>query len=192
MEIKSKSVNYNDIQFRSIQEVRWAVFFDLLKIPYEYEKRYFNFDGLFYLPDFYLPKQEFWFEVKGAFPNVIEFKKAQELCRNTGQRVFIAYGAVTNNDLEGGIIRFEKIDETEIWQDDEAQLWCECQSCGEFGIEFDGRADRLACKKRLLNPCPKICPAKDRGHNSNSEKLQIAYKICGRKDFLKRFSDSLI
>lgn len=55
---------YNGYKFRSRLEARWAVFFDALGVEYQYEPEGFDLDGIYYLPDFWLPKMGFWFEVK--------------------------------------------------------------------------------------------------------------------------------
>ena len=56
---------YNGYHFRSRLEARWAVFFDALKVKYEYEPEGFNLgNGILYLPDFYLPEYRCYFEVK--------------------------------------------------------------------------------------------------------------------------------
>jgi hypothetical protein len=41
------------------------VFFDTLGIEWEYEPEGFEFDGIKYLPDFYLPGLNLWCEIKG-------------------------------------------------------------------------------------------------------------------------------
>ena len=47
---------YNNYYFRSKLEAKWAVFFDLMKIRWEYEPEAFICaDGSQYTPDFYLP-----------------------------------------------------------------------------------------------------------------------------------------
>lgn len=56
---------YNGFKFSSRLEARWSKFFDLMNIPYEYEKEAFDLDGLTYFPDFWLPTLCIWFEVKG-------------------------------------------------------------------------------------------------------------------------------
>lgn len=55
--IKPIDTLYNGNYFRSRLEARWAVFFDILGIRYEYEPQGFkNVEtGECYLPDFYLP-----------------------------------------------------------------------------------------------------------------------------------------
>ena len=64
-EIKAIETEYNGYKFRSRLEARWAVFFDVGKIRYEYEPEGFVLpDGTHYLPDFYLPDYDTYVEVK--------------------------------------------------------------------------------------------------------------------------------
>jgi hypothetical protein len=60
--------------FRSRLEARWAVFFDLIGITWQYEPEYFKEDFgdrvIRYLPDFYLPDLQCWVEVKGTQNNL--------------------------------------------------------------------------------------------------------------------------
>ena len=64
-EIKAITTYYNGYKFRSRLEARWAVFFDAAKIRYEYEPEGFKLkNGLCYLPDFYLPDENMYVEVK--------------------------------------------------------------------------------------------------------------------------------
>ena len=74
---------YNGFRFRSRQEARWAVLLDTLGIPYRYELEGFDLgNGVRYLPDFWLPDQEVWLEIKGAQPTKEEFVKATKLAQN--------------------------------------------------------------------------------------------------------------
>lgn len=63
--IKAIETSYKGYRFRSRLEARWAVFFDNLDINWEYELEGFEFDGIRYLPDFYLPDLGIWCEIKG-------------------------------------------------------------------------------------------------------------------------------
>jgi len=83
---------YNNQLYRSRLEARWSVFFDLLKIKYEYEPQKFDFDGLKYIPDFWLPDQQVWIEIKGPHPNDIEVTKASLLSLKTEKNVYIFRG----------------------------------------------------------------------------------------------------
>jgi hypothetical protein len=58
--------NYAGCRFRSRLEARWAVFFDAMGIPWEYEPQGYTLsDGKNYLPDFLLTECGTWVEVKG-------------------------------------------------------------------------------------------------------------------------------
>ena len=64
-DIKPIETIYNGYRFRSRLEARWAVFFDAAGIEYEYEPEGFDLgNGVYYLPDFYLPEFNLWVEVK--------------------------------------------------------------------------------------------------------------------------------
>src|SRR5215212_2705768 len=92
MEIESIETFYNDICFRSRLEARWAIFWDSLKVTYEYEPRKFDFGEIRYIPDFWLPEQQKWVEIKGQMPNDVEIKKAQLLAQETKNDVAILSG----------------------------------------------------------------------------------------------------
>jgi hypothetical protein len=65
--IKPIETVYDGHRFRSRLEARWAVFFNALNIPYEYERQGFDLgNGVYYLPDFWLPSENCWIEVKPA------------------------------------------------------------------------------------------------------------------------------
>ncbi len=70
MMIKAIETVYNGYKFRSRLEARWAVFFDALGIEYQYEVEGFDLDGTWYLPDFWLPEQKWWIEIKPKVGNV--------------------------------------------------------------------------------------------------------------------------
>lgn len=74
--IKPIETHYAGCRFRSRLEARWAVFFDTLKIKWEYEREGYEVedrlyltgtDAWYYLPDFWLPEYELHAEVKGSF-----------------------------------------------------------------------------------------------------------------------------
>ena len=70
MDLKPIETIYNGNRFRSRLEARWAVFFDAVGVEYQYEPEGFEFhDGTMYLPDFYLPVNDMYIEIKpvGAF-----------------------------------------------------------------------------------------------------------------------------
>jgi hypothetical protein len=80
MDIKPIETVYKVNRFRSRLEAKWAVFFDELKIKWEYEPEgYVLGDGTWYLPDFFLPELECFAEVKAGQFTKIEFAKCEML-----------------------------------------------------------------------------------------------------------------
>lgn len=84
MTIKAIQTKYKGYRFRSRTEARWAVFFDALGIEWEYEREGFELPSGKYLPDFWLPKERVWAEVKGGDFTHPEIRKCRELVEMTG------------------------------------------------------------------------------------------------------------
>ena len=82
MSIKAIETKYNGFRFRSRLEARWAIFFDSIGLKYEYEIEGFEMNGIRYLPDFYIPSLDRWFEIKGKPLSETEMKKCEEFCFN--------------------------------------------------------------------------------------------------------------
>lgn len=107
MTIQAIQTKYNGYHFRSRLEARWAVFFDALGIQWRYEEQGFELPSGNYLPDFYLPEQDYFMEIKGTCPTILEREKASELSTLTGKVVFIFSGDIPTvpdleNDMYGG------------------------------------------------------------------------------------------
>lgn len=86
--IKPIQTEYNGNLFRSRLEARWAVFFDVCGVDYEYEPEGFDLgDGFLYLPDFLLHgvkgrvKGDLYVEVKGKMTDrdAVKIKRFAEL-----------------------------------------------------------------------------------------------------------------
>jgi hypothetical protein len=74
--LKPIQTYYKGYHFRSRLEARWAVFFDEMHMKWEYEKQGYDLgDGLYYLPDFYLPEANNYVEVKGEEPDGDDLEK---------------------------------------------------------------------------------------------------------------------
>jgi|HubBroStandDraft_2_1064218.scaffolds.fasta_scaffold78708_3 hypothetical protein len=85
---------FNGTRFRSRTEARWAVFFSASGIRYEYEKEGYDLGGgVWYLPDFWLPDLNRWFEVKGKSPSKDELEKCRGLALASESEVLLAVGA---------------------------------------------------------------------------------------------------
>jgi hypothetical protein len=59
---------YNGVKYRSKLEARWAKFFDLYGLRFEYEPTTFQLKHGLYCPDFYLPDLACYAEVKPLIP----------------------------------------------------------------------------------------------------------------------------
>lgn len=88
--MKAIETKYDGYRFRSRMEARWAVFFKTAGIPYEYEKQGYELKSGRYLPDFFLPTIDTWFEVKGQIDFAVDIAKFVDLVRETKKSILIA------------------------------------------------------------------------------------------------------
>lgn len=146
---------YKGNLFRSRTESRWAVFFDSIGEPWQYEPEGFRLAAGHYLPDFWLPRLSTWCEVKPEAPEFgsREGRLCEQLGAATGKRVIVLCGAPREYDFASSdsplAVQFAP-----HWDSPHAP--CICPVCGAFGIEFEGRGAR-ACGNRC-------CPDSDRLH----------------------------
>lgn len=130
-ELKAIETQYNGYRFRSRLEARWAVFLDAAGVPYKYEPEGYDLDGILYLPDFYLPKLECWFEVKGGKVTDEAAHKAYMLCRATRQTVLMA-GDMFNENPHVWLWRWRYMDgmniQAVVLRPD--TVWAQCSECG--------------------------------------------------------------
>jgi hypothetical protein len=94
--IKAIETRYKGYRFRSRLEARWAVFFDSAGIEWSYEREGYEVDGKKYLPDFYLPKFDAFFEVKGT--NDFDEALLQGLSTGSEKKVILAVGDIPDTD----------------------------------------------------------------------------------------------
>lgn len=148
-QLKALPTIYGGINYRSRIEARWAVFFDTLGIPFEYEKEGFDLgDDQLYLPDFWLPQQKFWVEINGADPDEDACDKAHRLAVASSHEVFVFFGGITLPDSQfGPPVAYAFFPDG---GGDSQYMWCQCPNCQKFGVEFEGRTDRLPCKECYL------------------------------------------
>lgn len=84
VDIKAIPTEYAGLVLRSRTEARWAFFFDLIRLKWEYEKEAFNLGELgSYLPDFWFPTVKMWAEVKPKEFTPLELRKARRLAETT-------------------------------------------------------------------------------------------------------------
>jgi hypothetical protein len=100
MSVKPIETQYNGYRYRSRLEARWAVFFDTLNVQYVYEPEGFRLPyGGDYLPDFYLPRQKCWIEIKSERPSSQEQIKAADLSFHKRVWVDIISGQIGNHGI---------------------------------------------------------------------------------------------
>jgi hypothetical protein len=96
--LRSIETRYAGCRFRSRIEARWAVFLDELGVTWEYEAEGVELpSGTRYLPDFWLPEQDAWLEIKGKEPSAAEKAKVLELAyvgSQDGYRVRVLTGNI--------------------------------------------------------------------------------------------------
>lgn len=76
------------------------MFFDALGVRWEYEKEGYDLGNAgWYLPDFWLPGQQTWVEVKGQDPGKgsAEYQKAEKLTLTSGQLMRMVFGDPLTN-----------------------------------------------------------------------------------------------
>lgn len=138
--LKAIETIYKGYKFRSRLEARWAVFFDALNISWEYEKEGYDLDGIYYLPDFWLPSYQYWFEIKGQTPTDEEKFKCKKLNFLSEYPVVLAVGEphlneniVYSCDMNGSGGGYGE------WLN---ARWFFCPNCAvfDFGIDPTGRA----------------------------------------------------
>lgn len=168
--MKAIKTRYRGYAFRSRLEARWAVFFSQLGLPWEYEKEGYELPSGLYLPDFWLPTLNAWVEIKPAdLSKGIERNLCAELAVGSNCCVFLFNDGihVPENYAPKAIC---------FWPTGEADdpfYWCQCRSCGAFGIEFQGRSNRMPCKHN--GTCLVQDGDPDKGYNFNSFALTQAF-----------------
>jgi hypothetical protein len=124
--VKVIETTFDGYRFRSRTEARWAVFFRACAIRYEYEIEGYGLGGgVWYLPDFWLPDLDRWFEVKGKFPSEHERDKCWDLALETGHEALIAVGP-PNPEVEQLIRVYPTTDFTvpdQDWREWRAKSW---------------------------------------------------------------------
>jgi len=95
--VRAITTRYKGYNFRSRLEARWAVFFDHLKIRWDYEPEGFELgNGLRYLPDFWLPDWKIWVEIKPGDPDDAASEKAWRLVEQSGFMLYMSNGMPDN------------------------------------------------------------------------------------------------
>ncbi len=144
--LKPIETEYNGYRFRSRLEARWAVFFDKIGIRYEYEKEGYDLDGVWYLPDFWLPNHDHWVEIKGERLQVggMDEEKIKRLVRQSRKQVAVFWGQIDTKLNLPILYRLASPLEDFVIADKESP-WTECPVCHMIGLANNGRPSFLPC-----------------------------------------------
>jgi len=155
---------YNGYKFRSRLEARWSVFFDRLNVAYDYESEGFDLSDVpqrsvplvgvaaRYLPDFWLPGQRTWVEVKPTQPTPIEHERLARLARaaNTNAVIVIGQPWIVAEYPFGYDGRDSGISISPSGHARRFNLLTACPFCGVVDWCLDGDAQWLPCS------CPNL------------------------------------
>lgn len=171
--IKAIETSYRGYRFRSRLEARWAVFFDALGIKWEYEAEGFDLgEAGWYLPDFRLPELHLWVEIKptdDTNDSESDNGKWLKFARSTGQTIVLLCGGPDVSDGYPDTCKYRGfIANANIWDND--YFWCECPKCGNIGIEYSARSERI----RHKNGCPAKEDGSNKIYNGDSERIRKA------------------
>lgn len=157
-EIKAIETVYNNYRFRSRLEARWAVFFDELKVEYQYEVEGFDlhYSG-WYLPDFYLPAYQTYLEIKPLPDDPLYHLSRPELWdREAARKVMELAWAIKKE----AILAFgEPLVHRACWFDEKGYL-----EYPDAAIEFSSRAELRPTfyeGQKLKEHCPQCRIASD-------------------------------
>lgn len=184
MPIAPIQTTYKGYRFRSRLEARWAVFFDALGVPWEYEPEGFVLpSGAHYLPDFrvMLDGHPYWFEIKPG--DEAENAKFTEFMHASPQ----GYVGAVLNDIPDPVLvqdsfgneyypdRSRNPDRPfvlwsgEVDAGDNYYRFCVCAGCGVVGFQFEGRSARLRCK------CPCLDGHGDKDRTADHPRIIAAF-----------------
>ena len=190
---KSKKTPYGGIEYRSILEARWAVFFDLLSITHTYEKEYSDVEAgcrvIWYKPDFHLPELNKYIEIKPRRPKDDELTKAAGWSEDRGDIVILFELNPPKENTESGwlftldsSLRNPTLKATlfkSIW-------WCECPKCGKIDLCQNGEIECGCCSTEELTYINS--QEEEKGFRSypkfeHTQRLLTAYKVAKHYNF---------
>lgn len=160
MDIQPIETRYKGYRFRSRLEARWAVFFDTLGIEWEYEKEGYDLgESGWYLPDFWLPKQNIFAEIKPYTPDAKAWMVFQELDTPAINKM-IGLSAITGAgvillDSDLATLCYRKSYDYQVMKGylfvfpdgyiDCSYEWTVCPICGAVDATYEGKKDRIYC-----------------------------------------------
>lgn len=152
---------YKGYHFRSRLEARWAVFMDALGLTWEYEPQGFDLDGVWYLPDFWLPFDRLWLEVKPFLEtyeqSLDSHQKALLLVAHTGQRAVQLKGGLDPIQAEEGGAHLIYRPDGEGGSDWRGGVqWATCLECGRVSICDGSGHNPMPCGHHAIGSTPEL------------------------------------
>lgn len=179
--IQPIETRYAGIRFRSRLEARWAVFFTKLGVAWEHEPQGFLIGKppQPYLPDFYLPQNGLYVEIKPAMADAADPEGVRRW-ENFAGTVATEWDHDKSAMFCGPIPDPGTVDRygpprAHTWYEagiviigDYQYAWCACPSGEHFDIQFEARGGRIHCG------CPRI--SDDRYHTGDDPRILAAYR----------------
>lgn len=144
----SLGATYKGYQMASRLECRWAMFWDAVGCSWEYEPMAFQLKTVRYLPDFYLPEQQCWVEIKGTLYNDRKtlriLAQCGELAEYTKRPVILCFSDPYNP-------RCAVFSRSRMYTD---SIWTTCPTCGELALKVrsDGFSYTWCSRKHEAEP----------------------------------------
>lgn len=151
---------YKGYRFRSRAEARWAIFFEYAGISFDYEPEGVVLDGASYLPDFWLPDAQTWFEVKGADPTPQERNLCSRLAAESARQCLLAVGPPSITNF---IYRFSNMPDD--WLGDGQSKFQFCGMNGGLSLEEHNGGNYI----KILPDCRSISKAYEAAHSARFE-----------------------
>lgn len=136
--IKAIETQYKGYRFRSRLEARWAVFFDVLGVKWEYEKEGYDLgDAGWYLPDFWLPQIGCYWEIKPevGYTNNDDQNRLRAFALS-GKHLVVAFGLP-------GSYKAKPFPCAYIPEDDEYVMWTTFGGIGEGQLSHCPRCNKV-------------------------------------------------
>jgi hypothetical protein len=130
--IKAIPTLYRGTQFRSRLEARWAIFFDLCRIPWEYEPVKINTGYGNYIPDFRIglgeSTEKSFVEIKGIAPTESQFERLEVASEDQGAG-FLIFGSISDYKLRAASCS---------WMRNKDLIFQQCPFCGSIWPNHQG------------------------------------------------------
>lgn len=145
--MKAKKTFYKNFYFRSKLEAKWAVFFNLCGIEWDYEPEAFtDKSGVQYTPDFYLPNVTLRGQSKGVYLEIKPYdyetnERYQRIIYEAmdGKSLILLCGdpvrAIIDIDKYDPIITNKNEQISPFW--DNEMVFMLCSDCGKSKFEFN-------------------------------------------------------